>query len=298
VSCVEWAGLDLEPRRRDLVARRGSIPLDSTDFSSVGNLINTILISPSMSTVIRVAWREVRARTAFSSGVVTALSSGVDPLLGTALATRGLLRRQLLVVGRRRSVIVIVRARARHARSQVRHHGLRDGFHDVAAELAVFAGVLLLQAEALVLGHVGAAEVPDLPRDVEHDLLWAPVPLHGVFGLANVPPGDIRGAVGGEGDAVGHLLPPPLGVEQGIIPGLLARIDVDPSLLHLRVDLGPDVVLGVPHPPDASADGTTQHAEHVGPLAAAAPPGLEQPPHITVSGEPLVGAAVTGGAAV
>lgn len=92
----------------------------------------------------------------------------------------------------------------------------------------------------------------------------------GVVGLADVTARDVCDAVGGEADAVRDLLAPAVGVEAGVVPGFLAGVDVDPALLHLRVYFCPDVVFGVPDPADAAADRAAEHAEAVGPFAAAA----------------------------
>ena len=58
------------------------------------------------------------------------------------------------------------------------------------------------------------------------------------------------------------------------------------------------MILRIPDPAHAPPHRTTEHAEAVGPLAAAPASGLHQAPHVAVAGEALVGAAVAGGAAV
>ena len=47
-----------------------------------------------------------------------------------------------------------------------------------------------------------------------------------------------------------------MSVQQRLIPSFLADIDVYPSLAVDGVDFGPDVVLSVPYPSDARADGS------------------------------------------
>lgn len=176
--------------------------------------------------------------------------------------------------------------------------GMGDGANDVVSQLNVFPGVFFLEAEALLLGHVGPANVFDLLRDVQEHLLRTPVALESKLALAHVPPGHIGGAVDGEGDAVRHLLPPTLGVQARVVPGLLAGVDVNPSFLMVGIHFGPDMVLHVPHPANAASDGAAEHAEAVGPLADAASPGMQQAPYVAVAGKPFKGAARCGGAPV
>lgn len=151
---------------------------------------------------------------------------------------------------------------------------MRDGRDDVPAQLAVFATILLLEAEALFLRQVGAAEGADLVEDVEEDFFGATVAVLGVVSFADVAARDVCDAVGREANAVGDLLAPTVGVKAGVVPGFLAGVDVNPALLHLGVHLCPDVVFGVPDPADAAADRAAEHAEAVGPFTAAAATGL------------------------
>lgn len=58
-------------------------------------------------------------------------------------------------------------------------------------------------------------------------------------------------------------------VQPRIVPSLLARIDMDPPSLLLRVYLGPYMVFLIPYPPHSASDSTAEHAEAVGPLPAA-----------------------------
>jgi hypothetical protein len=112
-----------------------------------------------------------------------------------------------------------------------------------------------------------------------------------MFRLTNVSSSYVSRAVNGEGDAVRHLLAPAVGVKLWVIPSFLARINVDPSALVIGVNLRPDMVLGVPYPSHATADGSAKHAKAVRPLSHSSSARLKQSPHITVSWESLVGTA-------
>lgn len=81
-------------------------------------------------------------------------------------------------------------------------------------------------------------------------------------------------------------------VQPRFVPCFLAGVDMDPSLLLVRIDLGEDMIFGIPHPSHPTANGTTQHAEAVGPFPTAAPSCLEQSPDISVSRKSLVRPAV------
>lgn len=174
------------------------------------------------------------------------------------------------------SAVATVAATRRRGRS--RHKicdGLGNGFHNIRPQFVVLCLVFLFKSEAFLLGHVGPAEVFDFLHDVEHDLLGAPVALIGGFAFAHISPGHVGGAIGGKGHAVRHLLPPALGVEPRVVPSLFAGIHMDPSLLLVRVDFGPYMVLGIPNPSDTAAQCTAEHAEAVGPLSDAASTGLQ-----------------------
>ena len=61
-----------------------------------------------------------------------------------------------------------------------------------------------------------------------------------------------------------------------------------PSLAVYRVDFGPDVILCIPNPADSGANGAAEHAEAVGPLAAAALAGLQENKCVIVARKSLV----------
>lgn len=147
-------------------------------------------------------------------------------------------------------------------------HSLSDRCHDIAAQLLVFPRVLFLEAEADVLVHVGSPQTLDLLHDIQQDLFWASIAFVVVLHLSYIAAGDVGCAIDRKGDTVRHLLAPPVRVKSRVVPCFLAGIDMDPSLLVLRVHLSPYVILGIPHPTYPATNGTTEHAEAVGPFAA------------------------------
>lgn len=159
------------------------------------------------------------------------------------------------------------------ARDQL-SNGMGDRVDYVLAQFAVLPGVFLLEAEPLILAHICPSYVFDLLDDVKHDLFRALVPLERALAFSHISACYVSSAVDRECHAVRHLLAPALGIEAWVVPSLLACVDVDPSLLMFRVNLGPDVVFGIPHPADPTTDGSAKHAEAIGPLAAPASPRL------------------------
>merc|ERR1711900_74993 len=160
------------------------------------------------------------------------------------------------------------------AGSKVGDDGLSNRSNDISSKFLVLSAILLLESEPFILCHVGSSKIADLVLDVEHHFLWASIPLEGLLGLANVTSSNICGTIHGEGDTVRHLLSPSIGVQPWIIPSLFTSVDMDPSFLHLRVNLRPNVVLGIPYPSHASSDSSAQHAEHIDPLSTSSFPGL------------------------
>ena len=104
------------------------------------------------------------------------------------------------------------RRRLRYHIGDIDADGLRDGTYDVPAQLAVFATILLLEAEALFLRQVGAAEGADLVEDVEEDLFGAAIAVFRVICLADISARDIRDAISREADTIRDLLPPAISV--------------------------------------------------------------------------------------
>lgn len=71
---------------------------------------------------------------------------------------------------------------------------------------------------------------------------------------------------------------------------------MDPSLVMLRVDLSPAIVMRAqrPHEPDSCAHRAAEHTEAVGPFTNTAPPCLQEGPNIAVPWEALVPPAILG----
>ena len=88
----------------------------------------------------------------------------------------------------------------------------RQGRDDVAPQFSVLALVFLDEATLLVFGEGVPSDALDLVHDVHEHFFRTAVAVEGVGGrVAHVAPGDVCGAVDGEGDAVGHFLAPALG---------------------------------------------------------------------------------------
>lgn len=234
-------------------------------------------------------------------GIVRGLEVRVLTLLGgnilsSGIVTTRLLSRQLLILAGH-AVATVAGSGSRGTRNKV-GDSLGNGLHHILPELLVFPLILLLESEALILAHICPAAALNLLCDVEQNLLGAPVAVVGRLGLADIAAGDIGGAINRESHAVGHLLAPALSVKPGVVPSLLAGINVNPTLLMLRIDLGPHMILSIPDPSYAPTHSTAQHAEAVGPLSDTTSPCLKQAPDVTVSGEPLMSATRLGGAPV
>lgn len=132
------------------------------------------------------------------------------PLCRARLSTR-LLCRQLGVLARRAGGAAGRRGCDGAERDQV-GNSLRDRRNDVFTQLVVLSLILLLQSEALLLAHVGTTDVLDFLHNVKHDLFGAAVAFIGILALSNISASHVSGAVNGEGNAVGHLLAPTLGI--------------------------------------------------------------------------------------
>ncbi len=161
-----------------------------------------------------------------------------------------------------------------------------ESLHDISPELPLFPLVFFEQTTLLIFCYIIPPHPLDLVGDVEENLFGATVAIGTVGGgVPNVAACDIGGTVNGEGDAVGHLLTPScthvsivisrtqtlrptFGIQPRLIPRLLASIDVNPSLLMLRVYLRPDVVLCVPYPSCSSVHSPAHHGETIGPFPA------------------------------
>lgn len=164
-----------------------------------------------------------------------------------------------------------------------------DRCHDVATKLTLLPGVFLLQPEPLFLVEIGAPQVSDLLHNVEKDLLRTAGPFEGVLGFADVSSRDIGRTIGAEGYTVRHLFAPAFSVEPRVVPSLFACVDMDPSLLVLRVHLRPEVIFGAPDPAHTAADGATEHTEAIRPLAGSPSLRLQKLPDIAVPRESLIG---------
>lgn len=81
---------------------------------------------------------------------------------------------------------------------------------------------------------------------------------------------------------------PTFRVQPRVVPHFLARVDMNPSLLLIGIDLRPHVIFSVPHPSDTPSDRPTQHAETIGPFPASSLSGLKQGPYVSVSRKPFV----------
>ena len=160
----------------------------------------------------------------------------------------------------------------------------------VASKFLFFTLVFLDQPALVGLGHVLAALAANLVNRPEHDLFGGAVARAAVAReVADISASDVGRTIDGKRHTVGDFPLPSLCVETGLIPGAFAGVNVYPSSLVFGVNFGPDVVLGVPDPADSGADRAAKHAEAVGPFANSATAGLEQLPHIGVSGESFVG---------
>lgn len=202
--------------------------------------------------------------------MATPFASCVDPFLRAALSSGWLLDGELLILPRlswRRAGRAARRSLFDALLSESRHDLLRNVGYDITPQLGIFARVLLLQAESIIFVHVAPAQIANLVLDVKQNLFGTASAVERVFILPHVPSRDVGAALARECDAIAHLLAPSFAVEPWIVPGFLAGVNVHPSFLHLRIHLGPDMILEVPHPAHPTADRATEHAEAVGPLA-------------------------------
>jgi hypothetical protein len=169
----------------------------------------------------------------------------------------------------------------------------------VASELLLFTLILLDQATLVGLGHVFATLASDFMNRPQNNFFGGASARASVSGeIANIAARDIGRTVDGKGHTVRDLALPSFGVQARLIPGALARINVDPSSLVFRVHFGPDIILGIPDPTDTGSDCAAEHAKAVGPFANSATSRLQQLPHIGIPRESLVGGAISIGTTV
>ena len=141
-------------------------------------------------------------------------------------------------------------------------------------------GVSLVSAEHLLTPHAQLAGVASEPRLVALGASGAHLVVQ-----CRVAPRDVDALVAREGDHVGELLCPATLVDERLVDGVLARIDVQPALVRLGVHLTPHVVAPVEHVARVVAERARQQRKAVGPLAASAAPRLQQLARVVVARE-------------
>ena len=169
----------------------------------------------------------------------------------------------------------------------------------VASEFFLFALILLDQATLVSFGHVFAALASNLVNRPQNNFFGGASARASVSGeIPNIAAGNVGRTVNRESHTVRDLALPSFSVQARLVPGALARINMNPSPLVFRVHFSPDIILGIPDPTDTGSDCAAEHAKAVGPFANSAPSRLQQLPHIGIPGESLVGGAASIGTTV
>jgi len=98
--------------------------------------------------------------------------------------------------------------------------------------------------------------------------------------LGRVATSDVDHLVLAERQHEGELLLPALLVEQRVVEGLLAAVQVQPARTVVAVHLGEEVIGEVEHQTCVKAQRPTALREALRPLATAAPPSAQQRPRV------------------